>query len=123
MWLTFDWDDIMSDDAKVKIAFNKLNELFGVGNVWHRISSSKTGLHIVIANANYNKKTSSIILSPIEFSDDQVLHYRNLFSSEDWNLECNGRLMTDNLRKLAGTTWGRIFTVKNGNVSGEWNAC
>jgi len=123
MWLTFDWDDIEPNHIKVTEAFTKLNELFGFGNVWHRISSSGTGLHIVIGSAAFNKKTSSIVITPIEFSDEDVLNCRRLFSSAEWELECNGRLMTDSMRIQAGTTWGRIFTVKNGNVSGAWTPC
>tara|TARA_R110002012_G_scaffold318539_1_gene537149 strand:- start:6158 stop:6529 length:372 start_codon:yes stop_codon:yes gene_type:complete len=123
MWLTFDWDDIEPNHIKVKEAFIKLNEIFGHGNVWHRVSSSGTGLHLVIGTASFNKKTASIIISPIDFSDDEVFNYRTMFSSSAWELECNGRLITDGLRRQAGTTWGRIFTVKNGNVSGEWSPC
>ncbi len=123
MWLTFDWDDVTPNEEKVKNAFSDLNEMFGVGNVWYRISSSQTGLHIVIAEGNYSKETSSIYLTPKEFDEDEVMQFRKLFSYPPYELECNGRLVTDSLRRSGGTTWGRIFTVKNGNKSGEWLPC
>lgn len=123
MWLTFDWDDVLPSDPKVEEAFGELNSLFGIGNVWYRISSSQTGLHIVIGEGKFSRETSSLSIEPIEFTDEQVMEYRKLFANDKWGLECNGRLLTDEMRRQGGTTWGRIFTVKNGKVSGEWLPC
>ena len=46
-----------------------------------------------------------------------------MFVNEPWNIECNGRLQTDLMRQKGGTVWGRVFTLKNGNISGEWLPC
>jgi hypothetical protein len=123
MWLTFDWDDVSPVEPKVIAAIEDLKELFGVGRVWCRLSSSKKGMHLVIGDGRYNPKTASIGIQPIEFEEDDVMRIREQFAEEPYGLECRGRLMTDKLRREAGTTWGRIFIVKNGNVSGEWEPC
>ena len=46
--LTFDWDGVGLEDKKVQHALDSLTYEFGQGNVWYRISSSGTGLHIII---------------------------------------------------------------------------
>jgi len=123
MWLTFDWDDVSPTDPKVISAIEDLKKIYGLGRVWYRLSSSKTGMHLVIGNGKYNPKTASIGIEPIEFEDDEVMAVRERFAEEPYELECRGRLMTDKLRRDEGTTWGRVFIVKNGNVSGEWIPC
>ena len=46
--LTFDWDDISFDDERVIDALNQLTDIFGMGSVWYRVSSSGNGLHVMI---------------------------------------------------------------------------
>jgi len=123
MWLTFDWDDVSPNDPKVVSAIEDLKSMFGVGMVWKRISSSKTGLHLVIGEGKFNVKAGTIGIKPKEFADDEVMEIRERFAEEPYGLECKGRLMTDKLRRQGGTTWGRVFIVKNGNVSEEWEPC
>ena len=123
MWLTFDWDDVSLDEIMVKNAIKELVMIFGKGNVWYRISSSGTGLHLVIANLRWDEKTMQSILTPKDFEDEVVMNLRNTFADEPWNLECKGRLITDSMRQQGGTVWGRVFTLKNGNLSGEWLPC
>lgn len=123
MWLTFDWDDVTPDTEEVKLAVKELVSMFGDGYVWYRISSSGHGLHLVIAKLTWNTASESVFLSPIEFDDEEIMEYRGQFLEEPWNLECLGRLMGDSARKVSGTTWGRIFAVKNEGLSGEWFRC
>lgn len=123
MWLTFDWDDVSLDETIVKNAIKELVFIFGQGTVWYRISSSGTGLHLVIANLRWDEETMQSILTPKDFEDEVVMSLRNIFADEPWNLECKGRLITDSMRQQGGTVWGRVFTLKNGNVSGEWLPC
>ena len=123
MWLTFDWDDVSLDNSIVKKAINELVFLFGEWNVWYRISSSGTGLHLVVANLRWDEKTMQSILTPKDFEDEVVMSIRNIFADEPWKLECKGRLKTDTMRQQGGTVWGRVFTLKNGNISGEWLPC
>ena len=123
MWLTFDWDDVSLDAPIVKKAIKELLFIFGKGNVWYRISSSGTGLHLVIANMGWDGETMQTILTPKDFEDNVVMSMRTIFAEEPWNLECKGRLNTDTMRQQGGTVWGRIFSRKNGNVSGEWLLC
>ncbi len=123
MWLTFDWDDVSLETPIVKTAMEELVFLYGEGNVWYRISSSQTGLHLVIANLKWDAETMQSILTPKDFEDELVMNIRQSFAVEPWNLECEGRLNTDTMRQTGGTVWGRVFTLKNGNVSGEWMPC
>ena len=46
--LTFDWDGVGLEDIKVNEALDSLTWEFGQGSVWYRISSSGTGLHVII---------------------------------------------------------------------------
>tara|TARA_R110002050_G_scaffold99275_1_gene205917 strand:+ start:149 stop:520 length:372 start_codon:yes stop_codon:yes gene_type:complete len=123
MWLTFDWDDVSLETPIVKAAILELVVLFGEGNVWYRISSSGTGLHLVVANLKWDGETMQSILTPKDFEDEFVMSIRKMFVNEPWNIECNGRLQTDLMRQKGGTVWGRVFTLKNGNISGEWLPC
>ena len=65
MWLTFDWDDVSLDETIVKNAIKELVFIFGQGTVWYRISSSGTGLHLVIANLRWDEKTMQSIFLPM----------------------------------------------------------
>lgn len=123
MWLTFDWDDVSLETPNVQKAIKELVSLYGEGNVWYRISSSGTGLHLVIANLTWDAELMKSNLTPQEFEVEEVMAIRNLFADEPWKLECRGRLITDSMRQQGGTTWGRIFTMKNSNKSGEWWPC
>ena len=123
MWLTFDWDDVSLDKLIVKDAIKELVSIFGKGYVWCRVSSSGTGLHLVIANLKWDRETMQSILTPKDLEDEVVMSLRHIFADEPWNLECKGRLITDTMRQTGGTVWGRVFTLKNGNVSGEWLPC
>ena len=123
MWLTFDWDDVTPDAKEVKLAMKELVNLFGDGYVWYRVSSSGQGLHLVIAKLAWNSASERVLLSPLEFDDKEIMGYREQFFEEPWNLECLGRLMGDSARKASGTTWGRIFALKNEELSGEWLPC
>tara|TARA_R110002110_G_scaffold142711_4_gene331022 strand:- start:4071 stop:4442 length:372 start_codon:yes stop_codon:yes gene_type:complete len=123
MWLTFDWDDVSLDSSIVNDAMGELVFLFSKGNVWYRTSSSGTGLHLVIANLEWDAETMQPILTPKDLEEEIVMSIRKRFRDEPWNLECNGRLRTDFGRQSGGTVWGRVFTLKNGNVSGEWLPC
>ena len=123
MWLTFDWDDVSLETPIVKDAIKELVFLFGEGNVWYRVSSSGTGLHLVVANLKWDEETMQPILTPKYFEDEEVMSIRNIFANEPWNIECELRLKTDVARQKGGTVWGRVFTLKKGNVSGEWLPC
>ena len=46
--LTFDWDDASLDDELVQSGLQLLTTLFPIENIWVRVSSSKTGLHVMI---------------------------------------------------------------------------
>ena len=63
MWLTFDWDDVSLDTPIVKGAIKELVFLFGEGNVWYRISSSGTGLHLVVANLKWDNEIMQSVLN------------------------------------------------------------
>ena len=123
MWLTFDWDDVNPHDPHVKAAMGKLVEEFGDGYVWYRLSSSGEGLHLIIAELEWQPESESILLKPFQFTDEEVVLWREIFHAVPWILECCGRLITDSMRRLSGTTWGRIFKVKNSATVGEWLPC
>ena len=54
MYLTFDWDDVESNDPIVESALQELKDRFGYGNIWYRISSSGEGIHVIIAALKWN---------------------------------------------------------------------
>ena len=54
MYLTFDWDDVEQDEPIVQTALQELQQRFGVGTIWYRISSSGEGIHVIIANLSWN---------------------------------------------------------------------
>ena len=51
--LTFDWDDVSITDTKVQAALNDLDKDFP-SKVWYRLSSSGTGLHVIIGELSYD---------------------------------------------------------------------
>ena len=55
--LTFDWDGVGLEDTTVHNALDSLTYEFGQGNVWYRISSSGTGLHIIIGTVQLDPET------------------------------------------------------------------
>ena len=123
MWLTFDWDDVNPTNPIVQTAMEELVNEFGDGFVWYRLSSSGNGLHLIIARLEWREQSESISLKPLDFPDEKVVEWRQKFHDEPWNLECCGRLITDAMRRMSGTTWGRIFKVKNSSKVGEWLPC
>ena len=112
--LTFDWDDCSIDDEIVQKELDFLCLEFGNEYVWYRISSSKTGLHIMIGELKLDK-FGDLILVPLEMDYSEQMRYR-----EQSPLECRGRFFSDSMRKEGGLMTSRIFTVKNGNEVGEW---
>jgi|VirMetMinimDraft_7_1064189.scaffolds.fasta_scaffold20568_7 hypothetical protein len=119
--LTFDWDDVGLEDKKVQDALSWLNFNFGQGNVWYRLSSSGDGLHIIIARMIVDPKTLNRYIEPIPMAAEDQISYRKKMATDPWNLECQGRFISDAARKLGGRNTSRIFIVKNGNISGDWN--
>lgn len=112
--LTFDWDDCSIDDEEVQKELNFLCEEFGNEYVWYRVSSSKTGLHVMIGELKFDL-LGNLILSPIIMPYEEQMIYR-----ERSNLECRGRFFSDSMRKEAGLMTSRIFNIKNGKQVGEW---
>lgn len=119
-YLTFDWDDVELSDPVVVKALSELNHRFGYGNVWYRISSSNTGLHVVIARLEYSFATGNMVLEPTLISPEVQKEIRQEFSEEPWFLECKGRLISDSVRNDHGFRTGRLFWAKNNNVAQEW---
>tara|TARA_R100000005_G_C4970271_1_gene183519 strand:- start:206 stop:580 length:375 start_codon:yes stop_codon:yes gene_type:complete len=119
MWLTFDWDDVSLDDPIVVSAMQELHQRFPL-QVWHRISSSGTGLHIVIAELLWDSTTGSLQTTPREFSEDYTFAVRQEFSQPPWGLECRGRLISDSVRTVNGYRTGRLFGSKNSKLAGGW---
>lgn len=60
MYLTFDWDDMDITDPIVEEAMSELNNRFGYGNIWYRVSSSGDGLHIILANLVWKDRKSVV---------------------------------------------------------------
>ena len=114
-YLNFDWDDILPTDELAQVALQALQDAFGIGKVWHRLSSSRTGMHIMIAELSEN-----LDLVPLDYDHSFVIHWRNVFLDPPYSLECQGRLKADRERSSHGFRIGRIFKSKNGATSGEW---
>jgi hypothetical protein len=113
--LTFDWDDISLSDDKVQAELEWLCIEFGEEWVWVRESSSKTGLHVMIAELQLNPQTKEFQLIPLPMSVDKQMQYR-----EKTEIECRGRFFSDLFRKEMGLRTSRIFSVKNGLDVGKW---
>lgn len=113
--LTFDWDDIQIEDEKVVSSLNKLVQDFGTENVWYRISSSGTGLHILVGELVLDKTTGHPQLTPIPMSVEEQMKHRI-----EHELECRGRRISDSYRKRVGMRTSRVFQNKNGKSTGEW---
>ena len=108
--LNFDWDDVSSDDVIVIKALRLLDSAFGSGRVWYRLSSSGTGLHVMVAE-----------LVPIDDDEQLVLAWRQKLMDDPYGLECDGRFRADRERLSHGFRIGRIFRTKNHATSGRWN--
>jgi len=113
--LTFDWDDLTIKDEAVIVALNNLIVEFGDESVWFRLSSSGTGLHILIGKLMIDDATGFPQLSPIPMTVDKQMEYRVAEK-----LECRGRRISDSYRKQVGMRTSRIFQTKNGRNTGEW---
>jgi|TARA_R110002020_G_scaffold282188_3_gene497815 hypothetical protein len=113
--LTFDWDNLTLEDEEVIQALNYLVDEFGTESVWVRVSSSGTGLHILIGKLILDEFTGFPTLSPIPMGVEEQMQYRLADK-----LECRGRRISDSYRKKVGMRTSRIFQNKNGNPTGEW---
>lgn len=116
--LTFDWDDITVADATVQKALRTLLAEFGP-RVWVRTSSSGNGLHVMIAELTYDS-LFGVVLSPVPMGLSDQMLWRKVFSEEPWNLECAGRLFSDQVRSAEGFRTSRVFKSKNGGMSSAW---
>ena len=113
--LTFDWDDVSIDDGIVQAELEWLCEEFGEDYVWYRVSSSKTGLHVMIGKILLHPLTLDFKIVPLPMEVKSQLHYR-----ENTQIECRGRLFSDLFRKDMGLRTSRIFSTKNGRGVGNW---
>jgi len=120
MYLTFDWDDVEQDAPLVKSAMDELQNRFGRGLIWYRISSSGEGVHVIIANLKWNSTLGTMELTPKDYENTYTLLVRKEFSEPPWGLECKGRLISDSIRTKHGFRTGRIFSAKNDKSAGEW---
>lgn len=119
--LTFDWDDASLDDELVQSGLQLLTTLFPIENIWVRVSSSKTGLHVMIGELLWNTFLGESILTPIKMSVEDQMQYRHQFV--DFGLECSGRLISDTVRQSTTLQTSRVFGIKNGNRSEAWLPC
>jgi len=119
--LTFDWDDASLDDDLVQSGLQLLTTLFPIENIWVRVSSSKTGLHVMIGELVWNTFLGESILTPIDMSVEDQMRYRHQFV--DYGLECSGRLISDTVRQSTTLQTSRVFGIKNGNRSEAWLPC
>ena len=119
--LTFDWDDASLDDELVQSGLQLLTTLFPIENIWVRVSSSKTGLHVMIGELLWNTFLGESILTPIDMSVEDQMRYRHQFV--DYGLECSGRLISDTVRQTTTLQTSRVFGIKNGNRSEAWLPC
>lgn len=119
--LTFDWDDASLDDELVQSGLQLLTTLFPIENIWVRVSSSKTGLHVMIGELLWNTFLGESILTPIKMSVEDQMRYRHQFV--DFGLECSGRLISDTVRQSTTLQTSRVFGIKNGNRSEAWLPC
>lgn len=113
--LTFDLDDMSIDDERVVKLLNWLLDEFGSEYVWFRTSSSGDGLHVMIAELVYSESLGIPELVPILFPTDVQMKYREMVE-----IECRGRRISDSYRKQVGMRTSRVFKMKNGRESGEW---
>ena len=119
--LTFDWDDASLEDELVQSGLQLLTTLFPIENIWIRVSSSKTGLHIMIGELLWNTFLGESILTPIDMSVEDQMRYRHQFV--EFGLECSGRLISDTVRQTTTLQTSRVFGIKNGNRSEAWLPC
>ena len=119
MWLTFDWDDVSINDPIVLEALAELSSRYPP-RVWYRISSSGTGLHLIIAELLWDSSTGTMQVTPVDFSESETFRIRTEFSAPPWGLECRGRLISDSVRSVNGYRTGRLFSAKNNNLAGGW---
>jgi hypothetical protein len=115
--LNFDWDDVSLDHPTVQQALSQLATQFP-DQVWYRISSSGTGLHVLVAELS-----PELELIPVDFPAEKVMTIRAHFwtpAPEGFGLECGGRLRADRERLSHGFSIGRLFAVKNGNEVSRW---
>jgi len=113
--LTFDWDDISLEAPEVQRELEWLCEVFGEDYVWYRLSSSKTGLHVMIGEIIYNTQSCTFNVVPLPMSVEKQMEFR-----ERTEIECRGRFFSDLFRKEMGLRTSRVFSTKNGNRVGEW---
>lgn len=116
--LTFDWDDTDLSNPKVLKALSVLCAEFGP-RVWVRTSSSGTGLHVLIGELTYDT-LFGIVMSPVPMKLSEQMMWRKVFSDKPWNLECAGRLFSDQVRSAEGFRTSRVFKSKNGMTSANW---
>lgn len=119
--LNFDWDDVSSDDVIVVKALRLLDSAFGSGRVWYRLSSSGTGLHVMVAELVPIDDAYDLRLVPVDFDEQLVLEWRQKLMDDPYGLECDGRFRADRERLSHGFRIGRIFGTKNLATSGRWN--
>ena len=119
--LTFDWDDASLEDELVQSGLHLLTTLFPIENIWIRVSSSKTGLHVMIGELLWNTFLGESILTPIDMSVEDQMRYRHQFV--EFGLECSGRLISDTVRQTTTLQTSRVFGIKNGNRSESWLPC
>ena len=113
--LTFDWDDVSIDDENVQTELEGLCEVFGEEYVWYRISSSNTGLHVMIGEIQLNPQNMKFIIVPLPMDTEMQLEFRH-----KTEIECRGRLFSDLFRRQMGLRTSRVFSTKNGNLVGNW---
>lgn len=118
--INFDWDDVDISDKIVISALDELKSRYGYGTVWYRISSSETGLHVVIAQLSYNNSEGIMELNPITVTNEVQNQLRQEFAEKPWHLECKGRLISDSVRIEHGYRTGRLFWAKNNKESKGW---
>jgi len=120
-YLNFDWDDVLPDHQVSLNAMDVLIESFGLGKVWYRISSSGTGMHVMIADLiPRSQEGYTLDLVPQDYEEAFVLRWRKHFLQLPFSLECQGRLNADRERSANGFRIGRIFKNKNGASAGVW---
>ena len=115
--LNFDWDDVSLDHPMVQQALSHLATQFP-DQVWYRVSSSGTGLHVLVAELS-----PELELIPADFTAEEVMKMRSQFwtpAPDGFGLECGGRLRADRERLAHGFSIGRLFAVKNDNEVSAW---
>lgn len=115
--LNFDWDDVTLDHPTVQQALSQLATQFP-DQVWYRVSSSGTGLHVLVAELS-----PELELIPVDFPAEKVMAIRSQFwtpAPEGFGLECGGRLRADRERLAHGFSIGRLFSVKNNLEVSKW---